>query len=89
MTTGLLGLACFLVWLFGAARSAARCGFLGFAGAMVAVELVEPLNLAILPLAFLALGAATAVRLKPEKWCRAPPLVNSPVRQLTMSPAVA
>jgi hypothetical protein len=66
VTTGLLGLACFLVWLFGTVRTASRCGFLGFAGAMVAVELVEPLNLAILPLAFLALGAATAVRLKPE-----------------------
>jgi hypothetical protein len=66
VTTGLLGLACFLVWLFGTVRIAARCGFLGFAGAMVAVELVEPLNLAVLPLAFLALGAATAVRPKPE-----------------------
>ena len=66
VTTGLLGLVCFLVWLFGTVRSAARCGFLGFAGAMVAVELVEPLNLTILPLAFLAFGAATAVRLKPE-----------------------
>jgi len=65
VTTGLLGLGCFLVWLFGAARSAARCGFLGFAAAMVAVELVEPLNVAILPLAFLALGAATAVRWRP------------------------
>jgi hypothetical protein len=65
VTTGLLGLGCFLVWLFGAARSAARCGFLGFAAAMVAVELVEPLNVAVLPLAFLALGAATAVRWRP------------------------
>jgi hypothetical protein len=66
VTTGLLGLACFLVWLFGTVRSAARCGFLGFAGAMVAIELVEPLNVAVLPLAFLALGAATAMHLKPE-----------------------
>jgi hypothetical protein len=66
VTTGLLGLACFLVWLFGAARIAGRCAFLGFAGAMIAVELVEPINVAILPLAFLALGAATAVRLRPE-----------------------
>jgi hypothetical protein len=67
VTTGLLGLACFLVWLFGAARTAARCGFLGFATAMIAVELVEPLNVAILPLAFLALGAATATRFRPER----------------------
>jgi hypothetical protein len=66
VTTGLLGLGCFLVWLFGAARMAARCSFLGFAVAMVAVELVEPLNVAILPLAFLALGAATAMRLRPS-----------------------
>jgi hypothetical protein len=81
VTTGLLGLACFLVWLFGTARSAARCGFLGFAGAMVAVELVEPLNLAILPLAFLALGAATAVRLKPEV------VPGATVGQLAVPPA--
>jgi hypothetical protein len=65
VTTGLLGLGCFLVWLFGAARMATCCSFLGFAAAMVAVELVEPLNLAILPLAFLALGAATAVPWRP------------------------
>ncbi len=65
VTTGLLGLGCFLIWLFGAARKAAPCSFLGFAVAMLAVELVEPLNVAILPLAFLALGAATAVRLRP------------------------
>ena len=64
VTTGLLGLACFLIWLFGAARMAARCTFLGFAAAMVAVELVEPINVAILPLSFLGLGAATAVCLR-------------------------
>ena len=32
---------------------------------MVAVELVEPINVAVLPLSFLALGAATAVRWRP------------------------
>ncbi len=64
VTTGLLGLACFLIWLFGAARTAARCTFLGFAAAMVAVELVEPINVAVLPLSFLGLGAATAVCLR-------------------------
>jgi hypothetical protein len=62
VTTGLLGLVCFLVWLLGAARTSARCGFLGFAAALIAVNLVEPLNIAVLPLALLALGAATAVR---------------------------
>jgi hypothetical protein len=66
VTTGLFGLGCFLVWLFGAARAAGRCAFLGFGAAMIAVELVEPINIAILPLAFLAIGAATAVRSRPE-----------------------
>lgn len=65
VTTGLLGLACFLIWVVGAARSSARSSFLGFALALFAVELVEPINVAILPLAFLSLGAATAVRLRP------------------------
>ena len=60
VTTGLLGLACFLTWLVGAARIAQRGAFFGFAFAMFAVELVEPLNIAILPLAFLSLGAAVA-----------------------------
>jgi hypothetical protein len=66
VTTGLLGIACFLVWLVGAARIAGRSAFIGFAGAMIATELVEPINIAILPVAFLALGAATAVRSRPE-----------------------
>jgi hypothetical protein len=65
VTTGLLGLACFVVWLLATARTAARCSFLGCAAAMVAVELVDPINVAVLPLAFLALGAAIAVRLRP------------------------
>ncbi len=65
VTTGLLGLACFVVWLLATARTVARCSFLGCAAAMVAVELVDPINVAILPLAFLAFGAATAVRLRP------------------------
>jgi tetratricopeptide (TPR) repeat protein len=65
VTTGLLGLALFAVWVLGAARLGARGGFLGFAAAAIAVELVEPIDVAILPLALLALGAATAQRLKP------------------------
>jgi len=65
VTTGLLGLVCFLVWFGGAARMAPRSCFLGFAAAMFGVGLVEPLNIAILPLAFLGLGAATAVRSRP------------------------
>jgi hypothetical protein len=66
VTTGLIGMACFLVWLVRAARMAARGAFLGFAAAMFATELVEPINIAIIPLAFLALGAATAQRSIPE-----------------------
>ncbi len=66
VTTGLVGLACFLVWLFGAGWIARRSAFLGFAAAMIATELVEPIDIAVLPLAFLALGAATAVRPRPE-----------------------
>ena len=66
VTTGLLGLVCFLVWLLGAARTAARCTFLGFAAAMIAVALVEPMNVAVLPLAFLGLGAANGSA--PETW---------------------
>ena len=68
VTTGLLGLVCFLTWLFGGARVARGGAFLGFAFAMFAVELVEPLNIAILPLAFLGLGAATAARARPERF---------------------
>jgi O-antigen ligase len=66
VTTGVLGLVCFLCWLFGSARLAVRGAFLGFAATMFAVEIVEPLNVAILPLAFLGLGLATAVLSQPE-----------------------
>jgi hypothetical protein len=80
VTTGLLGLGCFLVWCLGAARMAARCAFLGFAVAVVATELVEPINIAALPLAFLALGAATAVRSRPAvPGDKAPQLVEQAV----------
>jgi hypothetical protein len=61
VTTGLLGLACFACWLLGAARLTARCGLLGFGAAIIGVDLVEPLNVAILPLAFLAIGAAATM----------------------------
>lgn len=65
VTTGLVGLACFLAWLAGAFRGSARCAFLGFAVAMLLVDLVEPLNITILPLEFFGLGAAMAVRAWP------------------------
>ena len=79
VTTGLLGLICFLVWLLGTARMAPRSNFLGFAAAMMAVELVEPINVAILPLTFLGLGATAAARL--ERGETADPTVHEPVSE--------
>ncbi|MGH9295734.1 MAG: O-antigen ligase family protein, partial [Acidimicrobiales bacterium] len=59
VTTGLLGLACFAAWLL-LAVSRSRGPFLAFAAALLAVELVEPMNIGVTPLAFLAIGAAAA-----------------------------
>lgn len=59
VTTGVLGLAGFLAWVVGAILGA-RNYFVYFGLMCLAVELVEPLNIAITPLAFLALGAGTA-----------------------------
>lgn len=58
VTTGLLGLAFFVVFLGAAARVSRRGAFLGFAGAVLAVGLVEPMNVATVPLMMLALGAS-------------------------------
>lgn len=58
VTTGVVGLALFLVWLLGGLRQACN-DFVAFALMALAVELVEPLNVAITPLLFLALGAAS------------------------------
>lgn len=57
-TTGILGFLAFVAWIGGACLKA-RGPFLGCAVAMLAVELIEPLNLGITPVALLALGAAT------------------------------
>jgi O-antigen ligase len=57
-TTGALGFLAFVAWIGGAGLMA-RGPFLGCAMALLVVELVEPLNVAITPLALLALGAAT------------------------------
>ena len=59
VTTGVLGLVCFLLWVASAILGA-RNYFVYFAIMCFVVELVEPLNIAITPLAFLALGAGTA-----------------------------
>jgi hypothetical protein len=57
-TTGIVGGICFVSWLLGAA-SKARGPLLGAAMCIFFVELVEPLNIGITPVAFVALGAAT------------------------------
>jgi O-antigen ligase len=57
-TTGILGFLAFLAWLGGAALKA-RGPFLACAVAILSVELIEPLNVGVTPVAFLALGAAT------------------------------
>ncbi len=57
VTTGILGLVAFLAFGLLALRNA-RGPLLGFAVLAIAVELVEPLNVGVTPLIFLALGAA-------------------------------
>jgi len=61
-TTGALGFLAFVAWIGGAGLNA-RGPFLGCAVAMLAIELIEPLNLGVTPVALLALGAATAAAL--------------------------
>jgi len=58
-TTGVLGLLAFLTWVGGAALKA-RGPFLAFTIMALSVELIEPLNIGVTPVALLALGAATA-----------------------------
>jgi hypothetical protein len=57
-TTGILGFLAFAAWGGGAACKA-RGPFLACAIAILAVELIEPLNVGVTPVALLALGAAT------------------------------
>ncbi len=57
VTTGLLGLASFATWVLSALLRARNPLGL-FAVAALVIELVEPLNIAITPLIFLALGAS-------------------------------
>lgn len=59
VTTGVVGFVCFVAWL-GLTLRWARDAFVGFALALFAVTLVEPLNVGVAPLAFLALGAGLA-----------------------------
>jgi O-antigen ligase len=68
VTTGLLGLACFLAWVVTAVLQS-RNSMVLFAIMGLAIELVEPLNVAITPLVFLTLAAALVDRpvLAPEE----------------------
>lgn len=61
VTTGLVGLALLLAWL-GMAGWAAGGPLVGFAAIVGASSLVQPLSLAVTPVALLALGAAGAGR---------------------------
>jgi O-Antigen ligase len=65
VTTGIPGVVLFVAWAavaFWAARR--RASLVGFAGAVLAVQLLQPQNVGLTPLAFLALGAAAAPELR-------------------------
>lgn len=57
VTTGLVGLALLLAWL-GAAAWGARGPLAGFALVVAASSLIQPMNVALTPMAMLALGAS-------------------------------
>jgi hypothetical protein len=57
--TGIVGFLFFAAFALGGGRRA-RGAFAGYAAASFAVALIEPMNIAVTPLAFLALGAALA-----------------------------
>ncbi len=63
-TTGILGTAALLLWLAVVLKSA-RGPLVAAALVLIAIELAEPLNLAVLPVAFGALGAAGPVAAGP------------------------
>lgn len=91
VTTGLAGLAVMVAWL--TLATVGRSGaFLILALVLLASELAEPLNVAVTPLAFLALGASQCrQRKRVADWDR-PPIVNRAAILLavvTAIPAVA
>jgi len=77
VTTGVLGVVCLVAWLVAAVRHRGG-GLLWCALAMLTVELVEPVNVVLTPLVFLAVGAAAAHR--PARPPRAEPPRVEPVR---------
>jgi len=73
VTTGVLGLAALLLWAGMCWRrvNLSREPLAGFAAAVLIVHLLQPQNVAVTPLAFLALGAAGG-GLDPPRWASAP-----------------
>lgn len=59
VTTGILGILAFFTWMFLSGRRA-RGPYLGFALLVLALEMLEPQNVGLTPLAFLAFGVASA-----------------------------
>lgn len=78
VTTGILGLVLFAGWLLGA-LSSLRSSFGLFALCALAVELVEPLSLAITPLVFLLLAAGQHRAAAAHRVADAPEAVESPL----------
>jgi tetratricopeptide (TPR) repeat protein len=83
-TTGLPGLALFLAWIGLAVRwTGWRAPLAGFALLVLAMHLVEPQNVGLTPLAFLALGAAAPLVAAPAS------MVPISLRALAVGAALA
>lgn len=83
VTTGLPGLGLFIVWMALAIRRAGwRAPLAGFALLVLAMHLLEPQNVGLTPLAFLALGAAAPLAVAPR------PLVPVGLRGLVIGAGV-
>ncbi len=80
VTTGLLGLAALAAFAIGVIRARPRGAFVWLALGLLAVELVEPMEIVVVPLVALGLGAALG---RPEP--AAPPPPSSPPAATTGS----
>jgi O-antigen ligase len=84
VSTGVPGVALLGAWVVLAVRRAGwRAPLAGCALLVLAVHLVQPQNVGLTPLAFLALGAAAPLRAPPR------PLLPATVRILAVAPAAA
>jgi O-antigen ligase len=88
VTTGVVGLALLIIWLWGAVGLAWRerrhrwgHGLLGFAGMVAAVSLLEPLHVGVTPLALLALGAAGSAALPSQDEAQPASIQSPPARE--------